>query len=323
MVACPVAAVLADAAVTLGEPGLARIAAGLRSPLRVTVTGRPGAGRRTVAEALRAAGVTVVDGTETPDVVVYVFVETLTPEDRAALENAPRPCVAVLNKADLTGFAEPGPMAAASARCRALQHRTGVPTVALAAPLAAAGAVLDGEVFDAVCVLAAGGLPAPAPRQCLASGLGLFGTAEAVLAVRSGADRAAVLAALRGASGIDAVLTEIDRAAAPVRYRRMAAAMRALTAAAAGRRGAEVARVLSGDALVLARMAVAAEVVRAAGMPVDLDGGRDDHLRRAIGWQNYAGGPVSALHRRCGIDLSRGCLRRWARAGGRPEPLRL
>ena len=115
MVACPVAAVLADAAVTLGEPGLARIAAGLRSPLRVTVTGRPGAGRRTVAEALRAAGVTVVNGTETPDVVVYVFVETLTPEDRAALENARWSCVAVLNKADLTGFAEPGPMAAASA----------------------------------------------------------------------------------------------------------------------------------------------------------------------------------------------------------------
>ena len=66
----------------------------------------------------------------------------------------------------------------------------------------------------------------------------------------------------------------------------------------------------AGDDVVLARMAAAAEVLGAAGMPVSRAA---DSLRMAIGWQRYAEGPVSELHRSCGLDLTRGALRLWDR----------
>jgi len=84
----------------------------MADPVRVAVTGRPGAGLRTVTRALRGTGITVSDGPAEADVDVYVFVETLNADDRAALAAAVRPTVAVLNKADLAGFPEPMALAA-------------------------------------------------------------------------------------------------------------------------------------------------------------------------------------------------------------------
>ena len=112
----PLIEVLSDGARRWGQPEFDRLAAELARPLRIGVRGRPGAGRTTLRRALRCAGA----DPEAIEVEVYVFVETLTPEDRAALgSRSERPRVAVLNKADLLGFGGPGPMAAAAARCHA------------------------------------------------------------------------------------------------------------------------------------------------------------------------------------------------------------
>lgn len=75
------------------------------------------------------------------------------------------------------------------------------------------------------------------------------------------------------------------------------------------------------DAAVLARMREAVAVLRAAGLHVDTDDDRDAHLRRAVRWQRYSRGPVSALHRACAADVVRGSLRLWSSAGGVPVPL--
>ncbi len=268
--------------------------------------------------ALRAAGVTVtgpadradsgvdVAGVDVAGVDVYVFVETLNADDRVALASAARPTVAVLNKADLAGFRGIGPMTRAAARCRELQRATAVPTRPLSALLAVAGtdpAVLDSTVVDALRNLAA----APTRvtegmRRRLATDLDLFGTACAVSAVRSGAGRDAVADLLRAVSGLGELCAEIDRAAATVRYRRLTGTPAPAIA----------------DDAVLARMAAAAAVVRAAGIADPEGASRSDHLRRAIQWQRYARGPVSSLHRACALDIARGFMRLWVRAGGVP-----
>ena len=65
-----------------------------------------------------------------PEVVVYVFAEVVKPEDVravAAIEAAPGPVLAVLNKADVTGFAGDGPMALARAQCEHFSALLGVP----------------------------------------------------------------------------------------------------------------------------------------------------------------------------------------------------
>jgi hypothetical protein len=59
----------------------------------------------------------------------------------------------------------------------------------------------------------------------------------------------------------------------------------------------------------------------AAATTVDPVGGCATHLRRAVRWRHYAQGPVSALHRRCGTDISRGALRLWLQAGGVVEAM--
>lgn len=187
--------------------------------VRVGVTGRPGSGRRTVVRALRAAGVdaTGPGAHRDADVDVYVFVETLTADDRAALAARSRPTVAVLNKADLTGFGGDGPMAAAGRRCDGLQRATDVPTRPFSALLAVAGhdtAVLDTAIVDALRALAAGTAPvSDGIRRRLAAELDLFGTACAVSAVRSGAGRETVAGLLRSLSGVDGVVREVGRAA--------------------------------------------------------------------------------------------------------------
>ncbi len=291
-------------------------------PVRSAVLGRPGCGRRTVARVLRAAGVVVADPGEESDVDVYVVAETLKPEDRAALTRPARPCVAVLNKADLTGFGGEGPVAAAAAHCERLRRTIGAPIYPLAALAAVAAlerGVLDDAMVDALQVLTAepatlgsadgfltGEHRLDRPiRERLLTELDLFGIAHAVVALRDGADRAGVAAALRRASGVDAVLAAITRAAAPARYRRLAEET--------------TAQFRGDDAAVAARMSAAIDVVEAAGMAVDRDDDLDAHLRRAVALRRYSRGPVSDLQRRCADDIVRGSLRRWERGGGVAE----
>jgi hypothetical protein len=262
------------------------------------------------------------------DVGVYVFTESLTPDDRAALADARLPTVAVLNKADLAGFRGDGPMAIAAARCRELQSSTGVPTRPLAALLAVAAgdpAVLDPELVAALQQLTEGSArvnPAtvsPRIRRRLLAELDLFGIANAVAAVSGGADPAALAALFRQLSGLNSVIAEIDRVGAPSRYRRLVDALAPLVGQSVGPRGARVAEFLAGDAVVLARRAAAADVLTAAGeipsgeIPDD-SGEPDAALRRAIFLQRYARGPVAVLHRACGTDIVRGELRLWRRA---------
>ena len=127
-------------------------------PVRSAVLGRPGCGRRTVARVLRAAGVVVAGPGEESDVDVYVVAETLKPEDRAALTRPARPCVAVLNKADLTGFGGDGPVAAAAAPPRTPDgdHRCAhLSAGRLAAVAALERGVLDDAMIEALQVLTA------------------------------------------------------------------------------------------------------------------------------------------------------------------------
>ena len=317
MVVCPLSPVLTAGAATLASPALERLAGDLDAPLRIGVRGRPGAGVRTVVRALQAAGMTVCAPDAAPNVApeleVRVVVETFTAEDLAALSGG-RPTVVVLNKADLIGFTGAGPMVAAVSRCRELRRRTGLPAVPLSALVALAAldpAGLDDGLIDPLRALAGGPAQLSAPvRGRLLTRLDLFGIATAVAALRDGADRIAVRAALRRVSGVDTVCAEIDRAAAPVRYRRMRAVLTELTGMSAGPAGARLAQFLAGDDVVLARMAAAAEVLAAAVMPIPRTG---DPLRMAIDWQRYSAGPVSELHRWCGLDLSRSALRLWDR----------
>jgi hypothetical protein len=262
--------------------------------LRVGVGGRVGAGRRTVARALSRAGVSVADPSADAEVMVYVFVETLTIDDYAALGSLARPTVAVLNKADLTGFADDGPLAVCADRCRTLRRQTAVPVVPLSALLAVAGTApeaLDEQALAGLRALARGAVPDAPVRQRLATDLDVVGTALAVGALRDGADRSAVAGLLRAVSGIDEVLTQIDRAGAPIRYRRAAGP---------------------------ARTADAGAVLDAAGAPAPRHA---DPLAGAVHWHRYARGPVSPLHRACAMDLARDAMRRWVRAGGRPAAL--
>jgi hypothetical protein len=123
-------------------------------------------------------------------------------------------------------------------------------------------------------------------------------------------------------SGVDAVLNKIAVFGAKARYQRVLVAVAELEALAVSRD--EIADSISGflsrDNTVVARMAAAVDLAEAAGLdvdPVELD--RDDaaaHLPRAVRWRRYSRGPVSDLHRACGVDIARGSLRLWSQACG-------
>ena len=108
------------------------------------------------------------------------------------------------------------------------------------------------------------------------------------------------------------------------RFARLDAALTALAELAAGPAAGRLPELLAGDDLALALMRAGADVVREAGMPVDLDAGHwtTGHLgdaallSRAVRWQAYAGGPVSEVHGACGRAIARGLLRVWARRQG-------
>jgi hypothetical protein len=293
----------------------------LAAPLQVAVRGRDGVGRGTVAAALTAAGVTVTADAATADVHVLVIAEALKPEDRAALADADRPTLTVLNKADLTGFGGGGPLPLAHRRAADYQALTGVPTVPMVALLATAD--LDDELVAALRTMVT--VPAdltstdafvqsdhPLPqavRARLLATLDRFGIAHGVMAIEGGADAAALPLLLRRLSQIDRVVARLDAACAPIRYRRLRSAITELQALAVQFGDEGLTEFLSADAAVIAVMAAAVDVVEAAGVVVERGDDAESHLRRAVHWRRYGGGPVDALHRSCGADISRGSLR--------------
>jgi hypothetical protein len=293
-------------------------------PLRVAVRGRDGVGRGTVAAALARAGIAVVDDVTTADVDVVVVAETVKPEDRAMLDPS-GPTLVVLNKADLAGFGAGGPIAIAGRRAARYGVLTGVPTVPMVALLAVA--TLDDELVTALRLLTTepvdltstdGFLSADhqlsrAVRARLLDTLDLFGIAHGILALRQGADAAALAAVLGRLSQVDRVVAQLAMTSAEVRYRRVCMALVQLRALAARGRPA-LAGFLRGDEAVIAVMAAAVDVVAAAGMAVDRDDQLSAHLHRAVRFHRYSSGPVNDLHRSCGADICRGSLRLMRRA---------
>ncbi|MGA5462247.1 hypothetical protein [Mycobacterium sp. NPDC050041] len=313
---------LTDFAARSGDrrSALAPVVAGLTAQLSVEVLGRRGVGRRTVAAALRTAGVSVVDG-RAADLAVLVISETLKPEDTAMLAAARVPVLIVLNKADLAGAAGGGPVARAQLRAAEFRARTGVPAVPLIGLLACTA--LDAELVAALDVLVhhpadlrstdafldSGHDLDRAVRQRMSAALDRFGIAHAVLALGRGADPQALPGMLRRLSGIDDVLAAIDRLAAPVRYRRVRSAVAQLQALAVRSGDDALSDFLAADDTVLAVMAAAVDVVAAAGLDVDPADDEAAHLRRAVRWRRYGRGPVSALHRECAADICHGSMR--------------
>lgn len=299
------------------DPELTALADATTAPLRIEVRGRRGVGVTSVAAALRAAGYRESAGAE---VRLYVVAEVCKPEDRRALAAEPADVV-VFNKADLVGLAPAGPMQRARRQAAALSAAIGVPTHALVAPVALAAADparLDDELLAALRTL----VTAPAPmisadafvaaahplptatRRRLVATLDLFGIAHAVVQLRDHPEtpwRSCALFAAAG--GLDELRSAVELAGAAARYRRMVALCQELELRAIT--DASTAEFLAGDDVVLGRMAAALEVVAVAGLPP----ADDAPLPTALRWRRYAAGPVSGLHRGCGLDIARGSLR--------------
>ena len=302
------------------NPALTPVIRRVSAPLRVAVLGRDGVGRGTVACALASAGVAVEPDDATADLHVVVVAETLKPEDHAMLRSD-RPALVVLNKADLTGFGAEGPLTLAHRRAADYRALTGVPTVPMVALLATAE--LDGELTWALHALVSQPAdltstdafvqgPHPLPRDVrlrLLDALDRFGIAHSVVAIGEGTPAAALPALLRGLSQVDRVVAHIAAAAASVRYRRVTAALAELRSLAMRSGDDRLSEFLAADETVLTVMAAAVEVVEAAGVRVETGDDAASHLRRAVRWRRYSRGPVDALHRSCGADISRGSLR--------------
>jgi hypothetical protein len=146
-------------------------------------------------------------------------------------------------------------------------------------------------------------------RRRLLDSLDRFGIASAVLAIGDGADAVAVRALLRRLSLVDRVVTHLEAAGAPVRYRRVRAAVTELRALAVQSGNRQLTEFLAADDTAVALMAAAVDVVEAEGMHVDRGDDSTAHRRRAVYWRRYGQGPVSALHRSCSEDICRGSLR--------------
>jgi hypothetical protein len=333
-------AIIGDGALRLAagadEPRLHAVAERLRRAVTVAVSGRGGVGVSTVAAVLSHSVLSHVvgplGGAEAADVQVLVLAEVAKPEDVAVIVADECPRVVVVNKADLSGFTGGGPMATARRRCAELAAHTGAAVVPMAALLARAAAEptrFADDMVDDLRILVDEPADLSSPdafvtarhrlprgrRQRLAETLDLFGIAHCVVALRDqpqcGAGQLRLL--LRELSGVDAVCSRLGAAVAEVRYRRLTAAITELRAVAVTAEG--VAEFLDSDEAVLARMAVAVDVVQTAGVAVDAGDDPAAHRRRASRWRHYGAGPVSALHRACAADITRGSLRLLA--GGR------
>ncbi|BBX98707.1 hypothetical protein MLAC_40010 [Mycobacterium lacus] len=325
------------------------------APLRVAVHGRRGVGRGTVARALARAGIgsgiQMVSPATAADLDVHVIAEVVKPEDRAAIGAARSSVLVVLNKADLTGClsrdAGPvptgGPIAAARTRCGHFSALVGVPVEPMIGLLAVAALDgLDDASWAALRALAAhpdgiasledsydgfvtADLPVPAEvRMRVLAGLDLFGTALGIAAFRQHRTPEQVRALLRRVSGVDAVVDRVHAIGAEARYRRALDAVAELEALAVTdqSQSERIGEFLSHDDTVVARMAAALDVARAAGLDPEVAACDDPaaHLSRAARWQRYSRGPVSELHRACGADIARGSLRLWSRAVGGGGP---
>ncbi|MGZ8813526.1 MAG: hypothetical protein ACXWZI_05955 [Mycobacterium sp.] len=307
------------------NPRLTPIIRRAGAPVCVAVHGRSGVGRTTVSAALADAGVAVTADGATADITVLVIAETLKPEDRLTVSRSDMPTVVILNKADLTGFGIGGPLVAARRHAEALSS-PGAPAVPMAGLLAIAG--LDDELMAALRVL----VHTPADltstdafvqsehpllgevRRRLLDALDRFGIAHAVLAVENGADATAVSALLHRLSRVEEAAAQVEAAGAPVRYRRVRAAIAELHALAVQSGDEQLTELLRTDDTVLAVMGAAVEVVEAEGMHVDRGDGPAAHRRRAAYWRRYGSGPVNALHRSCSADICRGSLRLLGRS---------
>jgi hypothetical protein len=104
-------------------------------------------------------------------------------------------------------------------------------------------------------------------------------------------------------------VAHVEAAGAPVRYRRIRSVVSELHYLAVQSGDKRLVEFLSTDETVLAVMAAAVDVIEAAGVAVDPGDDAAAHLRRAVHWRRYSRGPVDALHRSCGADISRGSLR--------------
>jgi hypothetical protein len=233
-----------------------------------------------------------------------------------------RPTLIVLNKADLTGSRSGGALPNAHRTAADVQRRTGTPTVAMVGLLGKTTA-LDDDLVDALRTLVhtaadlrsvdaftSGDHPVGREiRTRLLERLDRFGIAHAVLALARGADPATLPTLLQRLSNVDAVLARLDAASAPVRYRRLRAALAEMHSLAVQLDDQALLGLLKSDAAVLATMTAAVDVVEADGIRVDPGDDPDAHRRRAAQWRRYSRGPVDALHRRCGADITRGSLR--------------
>ncbi|MDT5286781.1 MAG: hypothetical protein QOF88_1670 [Mycobacterium sp.] len=302
-------------------PQLSPIIARLTRRVGVAVVGRAGVGRDTVAAALRDHGVAVTADTAAADVQVLVIAEALNPEERA-MAATDRPRLIVLHKADLTGWRSGGALPTAHRTAADVQRRTGTPTVAMVGLLGKTTA-LDDDLVDALRTLVhtaadlrsvdaftSGDHPVGREiRTRLLERLDRFGIAHAVLALARGADPATLPTLLQRLSNVDAVLARLDASSAPVRYRRLRAALAEMHSLAVQLDDQALLGLLNSDAAVLATMTAAVDVVEADGIRVDPGDDPDAHRRRAAQWRRYSRGPVDALHRRCGADITRGSLR--------------
>ena len=282
----------------------------------MAVTGRRGVGRSTVAHALTCSGFAVTAPADA-DVHVHVLAEVVKPEDRAAIDAAGRPVLAVLNKADLIATTAPGrhpdgPTSSARSRCAQLCARAGFRIEPLVGILAVAA--LDDASWQGLRDVAGGHGVDAAVRGQLTDTLDVFGTRQAIAAIRRGATRGEVGALLRGLSGIDALVDKIGRLGGQIRYQRLLDAVAELeTMAITDRR---ISDFLAHDDTVVARMMAAFQAVEAVGMSVDRGDTAAAHLRRAVHWQRYRRAPVSGTERACSADIVRGSLRLWSKVGG-------
>lgn len=287
------------AAAEIGDPRLVGIAAGVTAPLRVAVSGRRGVGRRTVAEALAGAGMSIVDPDLDADVDVRVIAETVKPEDSAAVAGAGRPVLVVLNKADLPGRCGIAEVAGA----------TRAPAEAMSAlfALAARRDRLDDGLWAALGSLAAqpAGLGG-AEHERLCAVLDLSGIDRMAPLARRGGTAGQARTMLRGLSGVDRVVARLSALGAGVYHRRMTTAVARLEALAVAEPHGAIDEFLIREATVAARMAAAVAVVGEQEVP------GESALRRARRWQAYRGAPLGATGRACAADIARGSLRAWA-----------
>ena len=159
------------------------------------------------------------------DVRLHVFVETFNADDPAALASAADPTV-VLNKADLTGFRGDGPMVAAARRCRELERVHAVPTRPFSALLAVAGtdpAVLDAAMLDGLRRLSTPAAEVPGPSGAGWPQNSICSAPHArCRPLRSDAGCDGVAHLLRSVSGLRSCARRSTRAAALLRYSRLA-----------------------------------------------------------------------------------------------------